>query len=156
MRKFSDDCKTAFNWQNKYFIEAVSPDAISVPSEKDEGWPKNKFRDDLVANGMVSESASLSEVTEIGNTLTANGQTLYACYVAGLDPDNPNAAFRAKLVRDDGKWRAYPMDGEKEGRVYRVEGKKEMSDEFWTDVTTVEDLEAEGWHFFRLGVELAE
>ena len=87
---------------------------------------------------------------------SANGASLEACYVAGIDPTDPLAAFEVELIREDGKWKAKPKGGEKEGRVYRVEGKKEMSDEAWTDVTTVEDLEAEGWHFFRVGVELAE
>ena len=153
---FWDDCSTATTWKNLYFVEALGPNAVSAPSETAEGWLKSSFRDEMVAQGLASETDSLSEITEIGKTSTANGQTLYACYVAGIDPTDPNAAFKAKLVRDNGKWRAYPMDGEKEGRVYRVEGKKEMSDESWTDVTDVEDLEAEGWHFFRIGVELAE
>ena len=136
--------------------EAVGPDTISVPSQKAEGWLKSAFRDDLVAQGVASESAPVSEIAEIGRTVTANGQTLYACYVTGNDPNDPGATFEAELLREDGKWKAKPKGGEKEGRVYRVEGKKEMSDEYWTDVTTVEDLEAEGWHFFRVGVELAE
>jgi hypothetical protein len=41
--------------------------------------------------------------------------------------------------------------------VYRVFGKKSMTaGEDWTDVTDVEDVEAEGWRFFRVRVELAE
>ena len=31
-----------------------------------------------------------------------------------------------------------------------------MTDEEWEDVTDVEDLEAEGWRFFRVGVEMPE
>lgn len=74
-----------------------------------------------------------------------------------IDPLDASAAFKAKLAREDGKWTAKPEGGEKEGRVYRVEGKREMTDdEDWTDLTDVEDVEAEGWHFFRVGVELAE
>lgn len=94
---------------------------------------------------------------ELATMSSANGMSLEACYVSGIDPLDASAAFKAKLAREDGKWTAKPEGGEKEGRVYRVEGKREMTDdEDWTDLTDVEDVEAEGWHFFRVGVELAE
>ncbi len=94
---------------------------------------------------------------ELATMSSANGMSLEACYVSGIDPLDASAAFKAKLAREDGKWTAEPEGGEKEGRVYRVEGKREMTDdEDWTDLTDVEDVEAEGWHFFRVGVELAE
>ena len=157
LQVFEDNCKTASTWKNQYYIEAVGPNTISAPSETSEGWLKSAFRDELVVQGMVSETASLSEIAEIGKTLSSNGQTLYACFVTGINPNDPNAAFEAKLAFEDGKCTVRPVGGEKEGRVYRVYGKKEMSDaEEWTDVTDVEDLEAEGWRFFRVGVELAE
>lgn len=93
---------------------------------------------------------------ELATMPSANGLSLEGCYVSGIDPLDTNVAFKAKLAQEDGKWKAKPEEGEKEGRMYRVWGKKEMDDEGWTDVTEVEDLEAEGWRFFRVGVEMAE
>ena len=157
MSEFRDNCQTASTWKNLYFVEAVGPDAVSTPSETAEGWLKSSFRDEMVTQGLASETDSLSEITEIGKTGSANGQTLYACYVAGIDPNAPEAAFEAELVNEDGKWKVEPAGGRKEGRVYRVEGKKAMTDdETWSDITDVEDVEAEGWRFFRVGVDLAE
>jgi hypothetical protein len=88
---------------------------------------------------------------------SANGMSYEACYVTCIDPNNPDAAFLAELCREGEKWKVQPVGGEQEGRVYRVFGKKSMTaGEDWTDVTDVEDVEAEGWRFFRVRVELAE
>lgn len=142
-----------------YRIAAINEHGISEWSKPERGTFVNKFWKWLVdkyVGFIIDELTSEETVAAVAASASANGASYEACYVADIDPNDPDAAFRAKLVRDDGRWRAYPMDGEKEGRVYRVEGKKEMADESWTDVTDVEDLEAEGWHFFRVGVELAE
>lgn len=86
--------------------------------------------------------------------IAANGvNAVWECYVAGIDPTDASAKFEAELVFEDGQWKAKPKGGEKEGRTYRVKGKREMSDgEEWTDVTDVENAEEDGWRFFRVGV----
>ena len=141
----------------QYRVRAVNGSGVSAPSPVAQGsrgtatminWLQEKGKE---LGALVGEA-----VAELAAMPSANGMSLEGCYVSGIDPLDSNASFEADLVREDGKWKAKPKGGEKEGRVYRVEGKKEMSDESWTDVTDVEDLEAEGWHFFRLGVELAE
>ena len=54
-------------------------------------------------------------------------------------------------------WSPDLNEGEtKSERGYRVEGKKAMTDEEWEDVTDVDDLEAEGWRFFRVKVGMPE
>lgn len=141
----------------QYRVRAVNGSGVSAPSPIAQGsrgtaamlnWLQEKGKElGLLVGGAVAELAAMQ---------SANGMSLEGCYVSGIDPLDPDASFEAELVREDGKWKAKPKGGEKEGRVYRVEGKKEMSDEVWTDVTDVEDLEADGWHFFRVGVELAE
>lgn len=102
------------------------------------------------------DSASPATLAAAAASTSANGASYEACYVTGIDPNDPSAAFKAELTREGGIWNVEPSGGRKAGRLYRVEGKKTMSDEVWTNVTGVEDLEAEGWHFFRVGVELAE
>ena len=137
-----------------YYVQAVSPQGVSAQSPNASGFAGTQ----LMRQWLEALGFSVSAGTEAAaSTISANGHdSVLACYVAGLDPNNPNAAFEAELVREDGKWKAKPRGGEKAERVYRVEGKREMTDEEWTDVTDVEDLEAEGWRFFRVGVELAE
>lgn len=142
-----------------YRIAAINEHGISAWSEPARGTFPSKFWNWLVdkyVGSVIDESTSEEIVATVAASASPNGASYEACYVADIDPNDPDVAFKAKLVCDDGKWRVCPMDGEKEGRVYRVEGKKEMSDENWTDVTDVEDQEVEGWHFFRVGVELAE
>lgn len=111
-------------------------------------WLDKNATDVLAANGGDYEAAALATA--------ANGKAMWECYVAGMDPADKEASFKAELLEEEEKCKVGPVGGKKEGRIYRVEGKKEMTDEEWTDVTDVEDLEAEGWRFFRLGVELAE
>lgn len=137
-----------------YYVRAVSPQGISEPSPEAFGYAGTT----IMRQFLESLGIPLDEGTSVAAaTMSANGQnSVLDCYVIGIDPTDPNAAFQAELVRKDGKWTARPVGGEKEGRVYRVKAKKTMSDEDWTDVTDVEDLEAEGWRFFRVGVELAE
>lgn len=86
----------------------------------------------------------------------ANGMAVWECYVSGMDPEDTEAQFRAELIQEGEEWKVKPVGGKKAGRRYRVEGKREMTDEKWEDMTDVEDFEAEGWRFFRVGVELAE
>lgn len=89
----------------------------------------------------------------------ANGQPVWLCYLMGVNPMDERAMFKAYFRIEDGQWQIkWTPDlneaGTKTNRVYHVEGKKEMMDENWEDLTGVEDLEKEGWRFFRVGVEL--
>ncbi len=111
-------------------------------------WLEEHAGELLAANGGDYEAAAMETA--------ANGRPMWECYVVGVDPNDPNVALRAELSEEDGRKKVGPVGGKKAGRVYRVEGKKSMTDEEWEDVTDVEDLEGEGWRFFRVGVELAE
>lgn len=153
---FQDKEASWFGTPYLYRVAAMNEWGISEWSDPRLGACMWKEWMDWIGPYFGFEEVSPEDLAAAAIATSANGATYATCYVAGLDPNDPNAAFTAELVREDGKWKAKPKGGEKEGRVYRVEGKKEMSDETWTDVTTVDDLEAEGWHFFRVGVELAE
>ena len=80
--------------------------------------------------------------------------------MTGVDPAVSNQFFEASLEYDENgnltvKWKPdLNEEGTQTKRLYWVEGKKDVMDEKWTDVTDVEDLEAEGWNFFRVEVEL--
>ena len=87
----------------------------------------------------------------------ANGRTLGECWVAGLDPAEAGDDLNAELSFEDGVLKVGPKGEKKEGRVYRVEGKRKLTDEGeWEDVTDVEDLGAGEWRFFRMRVGLEE
>jgi hypothetical protein len=137
-----------------YYVQAVSPQGISAPSPEAYGFAGTT----VMRQWLEAVGFSVAEGTDTAAaTMSANGHdSVLACYVAGLDPTDAGAAFEAELSFEGGKCTVKPVGGEKEGRVYRVEGKMSMLDEDWTDVTDVEDLVAEGWRFFRVGVELAE
>ena len=107
----------------------------------------------LEENGWDWEAAANAEA--------ANGRRVWECYAGGLDPSDEKDELRAELVREAGSWKVRPVGGGKKGRVYRVEGKKELGDKSEENWTTLWDgfeyaWEAEGWRFFRLRVEVAE
>ena len=122
---------------------------VAVPHEWLEG-----FAEALAAHGGDFEAFAADRAE--------NGMPVWACYLAGVNPTIAGEAFVALLEYVDGKltvkWQPdLNEDGTKTERVYRVLGKKAMLDgEEWRDMTDVEDLDAEGWRFFRVRVELAE
>ena len=104
----------------------------------------------------MDATTPVETVAAVAASPSENGMSYEECYVAGVDPNDPDAALRVEFSEADGKRTVGPVGGEKEGRRYWVEGKREMMDEEWEDLTGVEDLQAEGWRFFRLVVELEE
>ena len=122
---------------------------VAVPHEWLEG-----FAEALAAHGGDFEAFAADRAE--------NGMPVWACYLAGVNPTIAEETFVALLEYVDGKltvkWQPdLNEDGTKAERVYRVLGKKAMLDgEEWRDVTDVEDLDAEGWRFFRVKVALTE
>lgn len=91
----------------------------------------------------------------------ANGQAFWLCYLTGMNPLDEKASFKACFRIEDGQWQViWNPDlneaGTKTNRIYHLEGKKGMLDEKWEDLQGVEDLEEEGWRFFRVGVEMPQ
>ena len=85
-----------------------------------------------------------------------NGYAIWESYVAGLEPDDPNSKFIAKIEMVNGKpvvtWE--PDTPElRATRKYRTFGKKRLddSDEHWTEVE--KDHEDE-YRFFMISVEM--
>ncbi len=143
----------------RYFVQAVSPSGISEASPEAIGMSGTpELKEWLEDFGYITEA----QIASADTAIAANGvNTVFDSYVLGLNPTDQNSRFETRLRFEDGKpiptWVPDLNEGGiKAERVYRVEAKKEMSDGNWTDVTNVEDLEAEGWRFFRVGVELVE
>lgn len=86
-----------------------------------------------------------------------DGYSNWQEYIAGTHPKDAKNLLRADLRWQSGQAVVAPaVPVPDTGRKVHVQGKKLMMDADWTDVTDIEDVEAEGWHFFRVGVELAE
>jgi hypothetical protein len=87
----------------------------------------------------------------------ANKRPAWACYVAGLDPTDPDSDFRVRLVCNGGsaslEWTP-DLSQASDKRAYRVMGKKAMESTEWTEVTDAGDWIAEGWRFFQVRVAL--
>ena len=114
-------------------------------------WLREHAAAVLAANGGDYEAASVATAS--------SGRAMWEYYVVGLDPES-GEWLRAEIQWDEGKPIVKPSLDLPEGRVVKIEARKSLATgddgEEWIDVTDVEDLEAEGWRFFRVGVELAE
>lgn len=132
-------------WMN--VTDAATGSGVAVPN----AWLAEHAAEVLAANGGDYEAASVATAS--------SGRAMWEYYVVGLDPAS-GEELKADIQWNDGKPFVKPLPELPEGRVVRIEARKSLaagnSQEEWTDVTDVEDLEAEGWRFFRVGVELAE
>ena len=104
----------------------------------------------LVQNGVIDSADGMTEADLIGKweDLAANGQTYHVCYVAGLDPTDPDSALFASIAMQDAApvvtWK--PDLGA--ARTYTVEGKSAMTNAVWEDPTNSTH------HFFRVNAAL--
>ena len=95
----------------------------------------------LAAHGGDYEAAALATA--------ANGRPVWQCYVAGLDPTDPDDDLVADIAMVNGEPKiSVGGKGEREGRVYTVEGKPDLSSE-WGPTNNFS-------RFFRVKAGLAE
>ena len=86
-----------------------------------------------------------------------DGFTNWEEYVVGTSPLKKDDRLEIRMKQVNGKWVPEPTPAvPSTGREIHVHGKKSMAEEEWKDVTEVEDKDAEGWRFFRVGVKMAE
>lgn len=105
----------------------------------------------LIDNGIIQNSLGLTEadLVELWGTTAANGMTLHECYVAGLDPGDPDANLVAYIAMDEASepvitWAPdYTPD-----RVYTVIGRTNLTDSGWVEPTN------ESTHFYKVKVSL--
>ncbi|MBR3084799.1 MAG: hypothetical protein IKH04_00205 [Kiritimatiellae bacterium] len=115
----------------------------------------------LDANAASHLAAHGGDYEAAANATSANGvNKVWQCYVAGIDPEDEDAKFKATIEMDaDGKpvvkWNP-PLSAEEEAkRTYRTLGKKTLDpNEEWTDVTDESDLDAAEYRFFKVSVEM--
>ena len=116
----------------------------TTPVHVPHSWLEERAAEILAANGGDYEAAA--------GAAAANGWPVWKCYLAGVDVTDPAAAFRLKAIAFvDGEpkleWEPDLNEGgTKRERVYTVEGKRTMADEWG---------EADGEsRFFQVKVEM--
>lgn len=106
-------------------------------------------------------AAAAGEHEDAARALAANGRdTVADCFVAGLEPEDPDSFFRADIRIEDGVPVVTPIPDLNEGgtrnvRVYRVLGATTLGPGAeWDDVTDRADLAETGYRFFKAAVSL--
>lgn len=107
-----------------------------------EGWEMSKS---WVTKYYPGEKNYLARV----NRVAANGQRIWECYKAGIDPTDPNAKFKISFELVNGKpvIKADPDLGS--ARTYTLYGSNDLKN--WRKVT---ESTSDAYHFFRLSVEV--
>ena len=118
-------------------------------------WIDENAADILADNGGDHEAAANADAVNVE-------YKVWECYVAGISPTNAAAAFKVKSISFvDGEpvveWDPDLNDGgAKSERAYKLLGKRLLSEDDWTELPDGADVDAGGWRFFRVGVELPE
>ena len=88
----------------------------------------------LIDNGIIQNSLGLSEtdLVALWGTNAANGRTLHECYVAGLDPGDPDADLVAYIAMDEASEPVITWAPDlTPDRVYTVVGRTNLTDNGW-------------------------
>ena len=116
----------------------------------------------LAENGMVVPDEWLAQYypgqedsyATIVNSTAANGRKVWACYVADLDPTDPDDDLVAGIDVSGGKVRVYILKGQSPNRYYRILGSQTL-DGLCSDVTDkAADLSPYSYRFFYIQVSL--
>lgn len=105
----------------------------------------------LIDNAIIQNSLGLTEadLVELWGTTAANGMTLHDCYVAGLDPDDPDADLVANISMNKAAEPVITWTPDlTPDRVYTVIGRTNLTDSGWVDPTN------ESTHFYKVKVSL--
>lgn len=105
----------------------------------------------LIDNGIIQNSLGLTEadLVELWGTTAANGMTLHECYVAGLDPGDPDADLVAYISMNEAAEPVITWAPDlTPDRIYTVIGRTNLTDSGWVDPTN------ESTHFYKVKASL--
>lgn len=105
----------------------------------------------LIDNGIIQNSLGLAEadLVALWGTAAANGRTLRECYVAGLDPGDPDADLVANISMNEAAEPVITWTPDlTPDRVYTVIGRTNLTDNGWVDPTN------DATHFYKVKVSL--
>lgn len=141
-------------------IAGAGPGTETTPVVVPHAW--------LVGYGLGDGTAEGYEAA--ANAQAANGMKVWECYWAGLDPTDTEAAFKVKSIAfKDGmpklEWEPDLSNAGMVNRHYVVWGRKSIDQaedgegaaDGWMDVTGQEATwVTNGWHFFKVNLEMPE
>ena len=102
----------------------------------------------LEAKAASALAATNGDMEEAANATAANGRPVWECYVADLDPEDPESDLVAGIEMVDGKPVVSILKGESPDRTYKTQGAPEPGGP-WGEVT-------EESRFFRVRADLPE
>lgn len=125
------------------FYTATSPaETATTPEPVPYSW--------LVENGLATTSTSEAGRESAALANAANGRPVWACYVAGLDPNAAASQFTATIDVVDGVPEVtWTPDLSDDGRTYEVVGKASLSAAAWAPTNA-------SHRFFQVRVKLAK
>ena len=126
-----------------HVVEAGDPVTKTTPVPVPYSW--------LDGHGLGGGTADGRETA--ANADAANGRPVWACYVADLDPADPDADLVAGIEMVDGEPQVSVLKGESASRDYTVQGAKKLGGG-WSDLVRGADWDAAGFRFFRIKVDL--
>ena len=81
------------------------------------------------------QGASSADYETLGNTVAANGLSVWQCYLAGLDPTNAASCLRVSIRMENGApvvtWSPVSPVSEGLGYIYRVRGRADLGEALW-------------------------
>jgi len=119
----------------------VDVDGVSIPKT----WISGNAADALAAADGNYWTAARAKA--------ANGRPVWECYVADLDPEDPDDDLVAGIEMVDGEPEVTIERGESANRAYTVQGAKKLGGG-WTDLEDGANWDAAGYRFFRVKVEV--
>jgi hypothetical protein len=128
----------------------------AVPAMTTTGVPHDWLEEN--AEGVLAEAGGDYEAA--AKAAAANGRAVWECYVAGLSPTDPEAEFKVVSFRLENRkieWECEPDWSEAPGaqrRDYHVEGATSLKACDWANIGEADDVEAGGWQYFRVAVEV--
>ena len=130
-------------------IQAAKGDMIYISTEDGGEIAIPKTYIDTSAATFLSAAGGDYETA--ANAEAANGMKVWECYIAGLDPTNPESRFVAEIEMRDGlpviTWKPN-LNEEQETRIYTIYGNATLDENGWTSPTN-------SLHrFFKVGVKL--
>ena len=111
----------------------------------------------LVSKVWIDDKASTfladaaGDYEKAANAVSANGMKVWECYVAGIDPSDPESRFVVEIEMKDGlpsiTWKPN-LNADEETRIYTIYGNETLDEAGWTSPTN-------SLHrFFKISVEL--
>lgn len=131
----------------EFFRELAAVETSGTPVPVPFAWLE-AHPDYLAAFGGDYEAAAAGRA--------ANGMAGWQCYMAGVEPTDPDAALRTLMEIRDGEPSLKPDPDLKAERVYGLQGRKSLAEGDWEESPGLDGWRGKDWRFFRITVKMPE